>query len=86
MTGDQRVISAGVEKAHPGVVKSLETVCRGPRGWRTQISAKFRKLFLVPRRERALEGDVQAWAGWVMTPWFGERSLEKIATMIWHGR
>jgi hypothetical protein len=42
-------------------------------------------FFLVPRRERALEGDVQAWAGWVMTPWFGGRSLEKIATMIWHG-
>ena len=33
-----------------------------------------------------LRGDIQAWAGWVMALWFGGRSLEKIATVIWRGR
>ena len=33
-----------------------------------------------------LGGDIQAWAGWVMALWFGGRSLEKIATVIWRGR
>src|SRR3954467_8572608 len=33
-----------------------------------------------------LGGDIQAWAGWVMALWFGGRSLEKIATLIWRGR
>ena len=32
-----------------------------------------------------LGGDVQALAGWVAL-WFGGRSLEKIATVIWPGR
>lgn len=29
-----------------------------------------------------LSGDVQLWAGWVMSVWFGGRSLEKIARII----
>ena len=36
--------------------------------------------------EGRLGGDIQAWAGWVMALWFGGRSLEKIATLIWRGR
>jgi hypothetical protein len=35
---------------------------------------------------RPLGGDLQVWAGWVMTLWFGGRSLEKIATTIWGRR
>jgi hypothetical protein len=30
----------------------------------------------------ALGGDVQVWAGWVMSVWFGGRSLEKIARIV----
>jgi hypothetical protein len=33
-----------------------------------------------------LGGDIQDWAGWVMALWFGGRSLEKIATVIWRGK
>lgn len=33
-----------------------------------------------------LGGDIRAWAGWVMALWFGGRSLEKIAALIWRGR
>lgn len=29
-----------------------------------------------------LGGDIQLWAGWVMSIWFGGRSLEKIARII----
>jgi hypothetical protein len=34
----------------------------------------------------ALGGDIQAWAGWVMALWFGGRSLEKVAAVIWRGK
>ena len=30
-----------------------------------------------------LGGDIHAWDGWVMALWFGGRSLEQIATLIW---
>lgn len=30
----------------------------------------------------ALHGDIQVWAGWVMTMWFGGRTIEKVARII----
>lgn len=30
----------------------------------------------------ALKGDIAVWAGWVMSVWFGGRSLEKIARVL----